>query len=100
MLSAVLAVLSALVLVGLALGLLAGRTGARIGTWVVSGLGLLAGCCSVAVLVGERAAPLRLGADDQAVAELLGADRRRLPVLVDPAQRRAFRRAGASVTLW
>ncbi|MFF0470208.1 hypothetical protein ACQP08_00710 [Micromonospora zamorensis] len=71
-LSAVVAALSAPVLAGLALGLLAGRNGARVATWVVSGLGLLAGCCSVAVLIGERAAPLQLGSGEQAVAELLG----------------------------
>ncbi|MBQ0978583.1 hypothetical protein [Micromonospora sp. M61] len=71
-LSAVVAALSAPVLAGLALGLLAGRNGARVATWVVSGLGLLAGCCSVAVLIGERAAPLQLGTGEQAVAELLG----------------------------
>jgi hypothetical protein len=71
-LSAVVAALSAPVLAGLALGLLAGRNGVRVATWVVSGLGLLAGCCSVAVLIGERAAPLQLGTGEQAVAELLG----------------------------
>ncbi|MEU1396857.1 hypothetical protein ABZ403_12460 [Micromonospora zamorensis] len=71
-LSAVVAALSAPVLAGLALGLLAGRNGARVATWVVSGIGLLAGCCSVAVLIGERAAPLQLGSGEQAVAELLG----------------------------
>jgi hypothetical protein len=60
------------VLAGLALGLLVGRNGVRVATWVVSGLGLLAGCCSVAVLIGERAAPLQLGSGEQAVAELLG----------------------------
>ncbi|MEV7986390.1 hypothetical protein [Micromonospora sp. NPDC085948] len=71
-LSAVVAALSAPVLAALALGLLAARNGARVATWVVSGLGVLGGCCSVAVLIGERAAPLQLGADDQALAELLG----------------------------
>ncbi|MEU7802811.1 hypothetical protein AB0B10_26470 [Micromonospora arborensis] len=71
-LSAVVAALSAPVLAGLALGLLAGRNGVRVATWVVSGLGLLGGCCSVAVLVGERAAPLQLGADDRSLAEVLG----------------------------
>ncbi|MGC4745090.1 hypothetical protein ACLQ28_05430 [Micromonospora sp. DT201] len=71
-LSAVVAALSAPVLAGLALGLLAGRNGVRVATWVVSGLGLLGGCCSVAVLIGERAAPLQLGADEQALGELLG----------------------------
>ncbi|MGC4768755.1 hypothetical protein ACLQ25_07200 [Micromonospora sp. DT44] len=71
-LTAVVAGLSALVLAGLALGLLTGRRGVRVATWVVCGLGLLSACCSVAVLVGERAAPLRLGADERATAELLG----------------------------
>ncbi|MFI6237824.1 hypothetical protein ACIBD9_30030 [Micromonospora sp. NPDC050784] len=71
-LSAVVAVLSAPLLAGLALGLLAGRNGVRVATWVVSGLGLLGGCCSVAVVVGERAAPLQLGSGEQALAELLG----------------------------
>ncbi|MFG2047832.1 hypothetical protein ACGFIW_10440 [Micromonospora sp. NPDC048935] len=71
-LSAVLAALSVPVLAGLALGLVAARNGARVATWVISGLGVLGGCCSVAVLVGERAAPLQLGADDQSLAELLG----------------------------
>ncbi|MBM0231486.1 hypothetical protein JNW91_06190 [Micromonospora sp. STR1_7] len=71
-LSAVLAAISAVLLAGLALGLLAGRRGVRVATWVVCGLGLLAGCCSVAVLVGERAAPLRLGDGERSTAELLG----------------------------
>ncbi|SBT63360.1 hypothetical protein GA0070622_0309 [Micromonospora sediminicola] len=71
-LAAVLGVLAALLLLGLALGLLAGRPGARVATWVVAGLGLLCGCCGLAVLVGQRAAPLRLGADDRVTADLLG----------------------------
>ncbi|MFG2165183.1 hypothetical protein [Micromonospora chersina] len=70
-LSAVLGVLVALLLVGLALGLLSGRAGARVITWVVAGLGLFCGCCGLAVLVGQRAAPLRLGADDRVTADLL-----------------------------
>jgi hypothetical protein len=70
-LSAVLGVLVALLLVGLALGLLAGRGGARVATWVVAGLGLFCGCCGLAVLVGQRTAPLRLGADDRVTADLL-----------------------------
>ncbi|WP_446217716.1 hypothetical protein [Micromonospora sp. IBHARD004] len=70
-LSAVVGVLVGLVLVGLALGLLAGRAGARVGTWVVCGLGLLCGCCGLAVLVVQRAAPLRLGADERVTADLL-----------------------------
>ncbi|MFG3680873.1 hypothetical protein ACGF5H_12265 [Micromonospora chalcea] len=71
-LAAVLGVLAALLLVGLALGLLAGRPGARVGTWVVAGTGLLCGCCGVALLVGQRAAPLQLGPDDRVTADLLG----------------------------
>lgn len=70
-LSAVLGVLAALLLVGLALGLLSGRAGARVTTWVVAGLGLFCGCCGLAVLVGQRAAPLQLGADDRVTADLL-----------------------------
>ncbi|QLQ38701.1 hypothetical protein H1D33_07645 [Micromonospora robiginosa] len=71
-LAAVLGVLAALLLVGLALALFAGRPGARPATWVVAGLGLLCGCCGLAVLVGQRAAPLRLDADDRVTADLLG----------------------------
>ncbi|MGV9767638.1 hypothetical protein [Micromonospora tulbaghiae] len=71
-LAAVLGVLAGLLLAGLALGLLAGRSGARTATWVVAGTGLLCGCCGLAVLVGQRAAPLRLGADDRITADLLG----------------------------
>ncbi|MFC0005165.1 hypothetical protein [Micromonospora siamensis] len=70
-LSAVVTVLAALLLVGLAVGLLAGRRGARTATWVVCGLGLLCGCCSVAAVVGQRAAPLRLGGG-RVSGELLG----------------------------
>ncbi|MEU7571809.1 hypothetical protein [Micromonospora sp. NPDC049240] len=71
-LAAVLGVLAALLLVGLALGLRSGRPGARVATWAVAGLGLLCGCCGFATLVGQRAAPLRLGADDRVTADLLG----------------------------
>ncbi|MEH1056957.1 hypothetical protein V6U89_17360 [Micromonospora sp. CPCC 206171] len=69
-LSAVLTVLVGLLLVGLAAGLLAGRRGARVATWVVAGLGLLCGCCGLAALVGQRAGPVRT--DEQSTAELLG----------------------------
>ncbi|WP_239485271.1 hypothetical protein [Micromonospora humidisoli] len=68
--SAVVTVLVALLLVGLAGGLLARRRGARVGVWVVCGLGLLAGGCALAVLVGQRVRPLRLGSGDQGVADL------------------------------
>lgn len=70
-LSAVVTLLVGLVLIGLALGLLAARPGARVTTWVVCGLGLLCGCCALAVLVGQRAAPLRLGPDEAVTADLL-----------------------------
>ncbi|MFY1626021.1 hypothetical protein ACN268_22915 [Micromonospora sp. WMMD735] len=68
--AAVLTVLVALLLVGLAGGLLARRRAARVGVWVVCGLGLLAGGCALAVLVGQRARPVRLGSGDQGVAAL------------------------------
>ncbi|WP_435871123.1 hypothetical protein [Micromonospora wenchangensis] len=68
--AAVLTVLVALLLVGLAGGLLARRRAARVGVWVVCGLGLLAGVCALAVLVGQRVRPLRLGSGDQGVADL------------------------------
>ncbi|MER7330868.1 MULTISPECIES: hypothetical protein [unclassified Micromonospora] len=71
-LTAVVSLLAGLLLAGLALGLRAGRSGARTATWVVSGLGLILGCCALAVLAGQRAAPLRLGEDDRATGELLG----------------------------
>ncbi|MCI4063576.1 hypothetical protein MRQ36_13675 [Micromonospora sp. R77] len=70
-LAAVVTVLVGLVLVGLALGLLAGRPGARVTTWVVCGLGLLCGCGALGVLVVERTAPLRLGTDQRVTADLL-----------------------------
>ncbi|WP_431975495.1 hypothetical protein [Micromonospora haikouensis] len=70
--SAVVTVLVGVVLVGLAAGLLAGRPGARVATWVVCGLGALFGCCAVAALVGQRAVPLRLSAGDRSATELLG----------------------------
>ncbi|MEU4771223.1 hypothetical protein [Micromonospora sp. NPDC023644] len=71
-LTAVVSLLAGLLLGGLALGLRAGRDGARTATWVVSGLGLIAGCCGLALLVGQRATPLGSGEDDRATAELFG----------------------------
>ncbi|SCG71296.1 hypothetical protein [Micromonospora rifamycinica] len=70
--AAVLTVLVGLLLVGLAGGLLARRRAARIIVWAVCGLGLLAGGCALVVLAGQRAAPVRLGAGDQGVADLFG----------------------------
>ncbi|GIJ79785.1 hypothetical protein SAMN05443287_107288 [Micromonospora phaseoli] len=69
-LSAVLSVLAGVLLVGLALGLVARRSGARVATWVVAGLGMCCGCGGVAALVVQRATPLDFG-DDRATAELL-----------------------------
>ncbi|MEU2660914.1 hypothetical protein [Micromonospora sp. NPDC007220] len=71
-LTAVVSLLAGLLLAGLALGLRAGRDGARTATWVVSGLGLIAGCCGLALLVGQRATPLGSGEDERPTAELLG----------------------------
>jgi hypothetical protein len=71
-LPAVLTVLVGVLLLGLAAGLLARRAGARVAAWVLCGLGLAAGCCGLAVLVGERAVPLRLSAGEPTTgAELL-----------------------------
>ncbi|MCX4387485.1 hypothetical protein OG777_11145 [Micromonospora peucetia] len=69
-LTAVVSLLAGLLLAGLALGLRAGRDGARTATWVVSGLGLLAGCCGLTLLVGQRALPLGPDENDRATAEL------------------------------
>ncbi|MEH0842553.1 hypothetical protein V6U81_09210 [Micromonospora sp. CPCC 205711] len=68
--SAVLTILVGLLLVGLAAGLLARRAGARVATWVVCGLGLLLGCCGVAVLVAQRTNPVR--GQTSASGELVG----------------------------
>jgi hypothetical protein len=54
-LSAVLAVILFALYVVLALGLRRGSNAARIATWVVAGLGLLAGCASTATVAVERA---------------------------------------------
>ncbi|MBQ1074228.1 hypothetical protein KBX06_13810 [Micromonospora sp. C31] len=71
-LTAAVSLLAGLLLAGLALGLRAGRDGARTATWVVAGLGLVAGCCGLTLLVGQRATPLASGEDDRATAELFG----------------------------
>ncbi|WP_433389084.1 hypothetical protein [Micromonospora sp. KLBMP9576] len=70
-LTAVVSLLAGLLLVALALGLRAGRDGARTATWVVSGLGLIAGCCALTLVVGQRALPLRPDENDRATAELV-----------------------------
>jgi hypothetical protein len=51
---AVLAVILFALAIVLALGLRRGSNAARIGTWVVAGLGLLAGCASTATVAVER----------------------------------------------
>ncbi|MEV1288373.1 hypothetical protein [Micromonospora sp. NPDC049679] len=70
--AAVVGVFFALLLVALALGNLRGRNPARVGTWVVCGLGLLCGCAGVIATVTQRSLPLKLP-DDQVRAELLHA---------------------------
>ncbi|MEU6072397.1 hypothetical protein [Micromonospora sp. NPDC047074] len=71
-LTSVVSLLAGLLLAGLALGLRAGRDGARTATWVISALGLLVGCCGLALLVGQRAVPLEPNENDRATAELYG----------------------------
>jgi hypothetical protein len=51
------ALVVAVLLVTLAVGILRGSAGARIATWVVCGLGVLCGVCGLAVLVGQRLVP-------------------------------------------
>ncbi|WDZ86143.1 hypothetical protein [Micromonospora cathayae] len=72
-LAAVLAVVVAVLLFALALGLLARRNAVRVTTWVVAGLGLLAGCGALAVLVGQRTIPFRLDRDEATTAVLFDA---------------------------
>ncbi|SCL16172.1 hypothetical protein [Micromonospora inyonensis] len=71
--TALLAVAVGALLVALAVGLLAGRAGVRVTTWVVCGLGLLAGGGALALLVGQRLVPFRLDADEGTTAQLLNA---------------------------
>jgi hypothetical protein len=52
-LASVLSLLFAALLLGLALGNLRGSNAARIATWVVSGLGLLCGCCGLVGVIGQ-----------------------------------------------
>ncbi|MEV6691178.1 hypothetical protein AB0M35_06880 [Micromonospora sp. NPDC051196] len=69
-LSAVVSVFAGLLLAGLALGVAAGRTGARVASWVVAGFGVLFGCCGIVALFIQRITPLDFG-DDQVAAELV-----------------------------
>ncbi len=68
---AAVSLLAGVLLAALAVGLRAGRPGARVATWVVAGLGVLAGCCGLVALGGMRAVPVRLGEEDRVTAELL-----------------------------
>ncbi|HEX6967570.1 MAG TPA: hypothetical protein VF174_01900 [Micromonosporaceae bacterium] len=63
--------LVAVLLLLLAAGVWRGRSGARSGSWVVCGLGFIGGCLSLAVLLLQRAVPVR--ADPAAVDALLAA---------------------------
>ncbi|MEU9505705.1 hypothetical protein AB0D32_05425 [Micromonospora sp. NPDC048170] len=69
-LTTVVSLLAGLLLATLALGLRAGRDGARTATWIISGLGLIAGCCGLTLLVGQRTLPLGPDENDRATAEL------------------------------
>lgn len=68
---AVASLFAGLLLAGLAVGVLAGRPWARTASWVVAGLGVIAGCGGLVGLTVQRAAPLRLGEEKRATAELL-----------------------------
>ncbi|NJP30737.1 hypothetical protein [Micromonospora thermarum] len=70
-LGALVSLVAGLLLAGLAVGVRAGRAGARVGTWVVAGLGVLAGCCGLVGLAVQRATPLQLNENERGVAELL-----------------------------
>ncbi|HEX2771455.1 MAG TPA: hypothetical protein VHN18_03370 [Micromonosporaceae bacterium] len=54
----------AVLLVALAVGILRGSAGARIGTWVVCGLGALCGICGLALLAGQRLVSLQTDSTD------------------------------------
>jgi hypothetical protein len=60
---AVLAVLFAALLIALAVGNLQGRKGARIATWIVSGLGLFCGCCGLLAVVSQSALSWNISTD-------------------------------------
>ncbi|WP_018723690.1 hypothetical protein [Salinispora fenicalii] len=68
---AVVSLLAGVLLAALAGTVRTGRSGARVVTWVVAGLGVLAGCCGLTVLGGMRAFPMQPGADDRSTIELL-----------------------------
>lgn len=63
--SAVLSVLFAVLLIVLGVGNLRGRNGARIATWIVSGLGLFCGCCGLFAVISQSALSWNISTDDQ-----------------------------------
>ncbi|BCB85801.1 hypothetical protein [Phytohabitans suffuscus] len=62
---AVLSVLFATLLIALGLGNLQGRNGARIATWIVSGLGLFCGCCGLLAVISQSALTWNVSTDSQ-----------------------------------
>lgn len=62
---AVLSVLFAVLLILLGVGNLRGRNGARIATWIVSGLGLFCGCCGLFAVVSQSALTWNISTNDQ-----------------------------------
>jgi hypothetical protein len=69
--TAVIGIIFALVLAGLALGNLRGSNGTRIATWVICGLGILCGCCGLFGVLGQNNASFT-GAGDDRTAEDIG----------------------------
>ncbi|WP_018221771.1 hypothetical protein [Salinispora pacifica] len=67
---AVVSLLAGALLAALAGLVRTGRSGARVATWVVAGLGVVAGCCGCAGLGGMRAFPMQPGDEDRATVEL------------------------------
>lgn len=63
--AAVLAVLFAVLLIVLAVGNLRGRGGARIATWIVSGLGLFCGCCGLLAVISQSALSWNVSTDNR-----------------------------------
>jgi hypothetical protein len=63
----VIALVVAVLLAALAVGILRGSAGVRVATWVVCGVGALCGGCGLAILVGQRLAPLDVNTADAAV---------------------------------
>ncbi|HEY2950574.1 MAG TPA: hypothetical protein VGJ53_19610 [Micromonosporaceae bacterium] len=67
---AVIGIVLALVLIGLALGDLRGSNGSRIATWVLTGFGVLFGCCGLFGAIAQNNAAFSSG--DNRTAEDLG----------------------------